>query len=144
MNIVLASQNFKNRYGFTTHPNSVKFENWATTKVFSLTTLFPTVRKSEIHYIDLSTKSTFIGGIEEFNDLDLFQNKLDELQKKVPAKIIAGGYLEKKESYTLQIFIEENKDSRKEKYTSDSIFGYQKTPLRNVFEYTINNFGKDI
>jgi hypothetical protein len=108
MNTTLASQNFKNKYGFTIHPNSAKFKNWTETEFFSLTTLFPTLQKSKIHHIDLSTKSTFIGRVEEFNDLDLFQKKLATLQKKVPTKIIAGGYLEKRALYTSDIYKREN------------------------------------
>tara|TARA_B110000090_G_scaffold157738_1_gene173540 strand:+ start:6172 stop:6939 length:768 start_codon:yes stop_codon:yes gene_type:complete len=110
MNTALASQNFKNRYGFTIHPNSAKFENWASNQVFSLTTLFPTVQKSKIHHIDLSTTSEFIGGIEEFNDLDFFQKKLEKLQKEVPTKIITGGYLEKRALYTSDIYKRESEN----------------------------------
>ena len=110
MNTALAFQNFKNKYGFTIHPNSIKFKYWAKSKLFSLTTLFPTVHKNEIHHIDLSTTSRFISGIEEFNDLDFFQKKLEELQKKVPNKIIAGGYLEKRALYTSDIYKRESKN----------------------------------
>ena len=104
MNTARAFQNFKNKYGYTIHPNSAKFKQWAATETFSLTTLFPTVNKNEIHQIDLSTSSAFIGGIEEFNDLAFFQKKLEALQKKVPTKIIAGGYLEKRALYTSAIY----------------------------------------
>ena len=104
MNTARAFQNFKNKYGYTIHPNSAKFKQWAATETFSLITLFPTVNKNEIHQIDLSTSSAFIGGIEEFNDLAFFQKKLEALQKKVPTKIIAGGYLEKRALYTSAIY----------------------------------------
>ena len=104
MDTALAFQNFKNKYGFIIHPNATKFKNWAATEFFSLKTLFPTVHKNEIHHIDLSTSSAFIGGIEEFNDLAFFQKKLEALQKKVPTKIIAGGYLEKRALYTSDIY----------------------------------------
>jgi murein DD-endopeptidase MepM/ murein hydrolase activator NlpD len=104
MNTARAFQNFKNKYGYTIHPNSAKFKQWAATETFSLATLFPTVNKNEIHQIDLSTSSAFIGGIEEFNDLAFFQKKLEALQKKVPTKIIAGGYLEKRRLYTSAIY----------------------------------------
>ncbi|MDG1245491.1 MAG: peptidoglycan DD-metalloendopeptidase family protein [Polaribacter sp.] len=104
MDTALAFQNFKNKYGYTVHPNSAKFKQWAANEFFSLTTLFPTVNKNEIHQIDLSTSSAFIGGIEEFNDLAFFQKKLEALQKRVPTKIIAGGYLEKRALYTSDIY----------------------------------------
>jgi len=45
MDTALAFQNFKNKYGYTIHPNSAKFKQWAANEFFSLTTLFPTVQK---------------------------------------------------------------------------------------------------
>jgi murein DD-endopeptidase MepM/ murein hydrolase activator NlpD len=108
MKLSAAHQNFENKYGFTIHPNQTKFKEWAAVNTFSLASLFPTINKNEIHHIDLSIKSSFIGGKEEFNNISFFQNKIDELQKKVPNKIIAGGYLEKRALYTSDIYIHEN------------------------------------
>ena len=82
MDTALAFQNFKNKYGFIIHPNATKFKNWAATEFFSLKTLFPTVHKNEIHHIDLSTSSAFIGGIEEFNDLAFFSKKTGSTAKE--------------------------------------------------------------
>lgn len=88
MNTARAFQNFKNKYGYTIHPNSAKFKQWAATETFSLTTLFPTVNKNEIHQIDLSTSSAFIGGIEEFNDLAFFQKNWKHSKKRFPQKLL--------------------------------------------------------
>jgi len=107
MKLSQAHQRFKNKYGFTKHPNLTTFENWASAQTFSLKSLFPTIHKNEIHHIDLSVTSDFIHGEEEFNDLQFLENKLEELQRKVPTKIIAGGYLEKRALYTSDIYIRE-------------------------------------
>ncbi|MBT8310301.1 MAG: aminotransferase class III-fold pyridoxal phosphate-dependent enzyme, partial [Flavobacteriaceae bacterium] len=48
----------------------------------------------------LSVSSTWIGHQEDFNDLELFQFKINKLQKEVPDKILAGGYLEPRPLYT--------------------------------------------
>lgn len=91
---------FRNACGYPAHPHQEKFEQWASKNEFKLTDLFPSVHKTEIHPIDLSISSTWIGHQHEFNDLDLFQFKISQLQKEVPTKIIAGGYLEPRPIYT--------------------------------------------
>jgi murein DD-endopeptidase MepM/ murein hydrolase activator NlpD len=97
----------------TEHQHLKKFKNWAKNNTFSLKTLFPTINKIEIHLIDLSVTSNFIGGKKEFNNIDFFQNKIDELQKKVPNKIIAGGYLEKRALYTSDIYSNKNSSEKR-------------------------------
>lgn len=91
---------FRKVCGFTAHPNQKKFENWANEHEFSLKRLFPTIAKKEVVNLDLSVSSTWLGHQSEFNNLDLFQFKIDQLQKEHPKKIIAGGYLEPRPLYT--------------------------------------------
>ncbi|PQJ82662.1 aminotransferase class III-fold pyridoxal phosphate-dependent enzyme [Polaribacter glomeratus] len=91
---------FRNTCGFNAHPDQEKFEKWSKEHPFSLTQLFPTINKKEIHHLDLSVSSTFVGHQKEFNNLDLFQFKIEQLQKEVPTKILAGGYLEPRNLYT--------------------------------------------
>ena len=95
-----AEYSFRAACGFIAHPNQEKFENWATNNTFSHAELFPTINKNEIQHIDLSVSSLWVGHQQEFNDLDLLQFKIDQLQKEVPTKIIAGGYLEPRALYT--------------------------------------------
>ncbi|QTE22055.1 aminotransferase class III-fold pyridoxal phosphate-dependent enzyme [Polaribacter cellanae] len=95
-----AHYSFRNACGFSAHPNKHKFENWAKKQDFSLAELFPTINKNKIEHLDLSVSSSWIGHQKEFNDLDLFQFKIEQLQKQVPTKIIAGGYLEPRSLYT--------------------------------------------
>ena len=91
---------FRNACEFNAHPNQEKLENWAKQHTFSLTQLFPTIHRKEIHHLDLSVSSPFVGHQNDFNNLDLFQFKIEQLQKEVPTKILAGGYLEPRNLYT--------------------------------------------
>jgi 4-aminobutyrate aminotransferase-like enzyme/Ser/Thr protein kinase RdoA (MazF antagonist) len=91
---------FRNACDFQAHPNQEKFKNWAKEHTFSLSELFPTTKRNEMHHLDLSVSSTFIGHQKEFNNLDVFQFKIEQLQKEIPNKIISGGYLEPRNLYT--------------------------------------------
>jgi 4-aminobutyrate aminotransferase-like enzyme/Ser/Thr protein kinase RdoA (MazF antagonist) len=82
------------------HPNQNKFNNWAKKNKFSVTDLFPSIKKNEFHKIDLSVGSKWIGGRKEIEDLDFFQFKIEKLQKEYPKKIISGGYLEPRSIYS--------------------------------------------
>lgn len=82
------------------HSNQTKFITWLKENNFKLFHLFPTINKNKIHLLDLSTTSTWVGKKEEFNNILLFQQKIDTLQTKHPDKIIAGGYLEPRKLYT--------------------------------------------
>lgn len=95
-----AYHSFRIACGFTGHPNEEKFNNWSSQQRFHLSDLFPTVCKVDVHHLDLSVSSKWIGHQSNFNDLDLFQFKIEQLQKENPTKIIAGGYLEPRPIYT--------------------------------------------
>jgi 4-aminobutyrate aminotransferase-like enzyme/Ser/Thr protein kinase RdoA (MazF antagonist) len=96
----LAEYSFRNSCGYTPHPQQKQFENWVNKNEFNLSNLFPLVNKDNVYPIDLSVSSKWIGHQNDFNNLDLFQFKLDQLQKTIPNKIIAGGYLEPRPIYT--------------------------------------------
>ena len=95
-----AHYSFRAACGFTAHPNQRPFEEWAATHHFQLTDLFPTIQRNDVHHLDLSVSSTWIGHQQDFNNLDAFQFKIEQLQKQVPDKLIAGGYLEPRPIYT--------------------------------------------
>ncbi|OIQ41769.1 MAG: peptidase M23 [Bacteroidetes bacterium MedPE-SWsnd-G1] len=95
-----ALYSFRITCGFSAHPKEKEFQNWAATTSINTSELFPNIHKNEIHLLDLSVSSKWIGHQEEFNDLDLFQFKIDRLQKQHPNKLIAGGYLEPRPIYT--------------------------------------------
>lgn len=100
INADFAHYSFREVCGFSAHPNEEKFAQWAAENTFSLEALFPTVQRKEVQLLDLSVSSKWIGHRSDFNNLDLFQFKIDQLQKEHPNKIIAGGYLEPRPIYT--------------------------------------------
>ncbi|MDD3722214.1 MAG: aminotransferase class III-fold pyridoxal phosphate-dependent enzyme [Lutibacter sp.] len=99
-----AHYSFREVCGFAAHPNQQKFSNWAAQNDFSLIDLFPTIKKNEIQQLDLSVSSKWIGHQQDFNDLELFEYKINKLQSQHPTKIIAGGYLEPRPLYTSSAF----------------------------------------
>jgi len=94
-----AHYSFRQACDYTAHPNEVLFKNWASKHTFYHSDLFPTINKNDIHRIDWSVSSTWLGHFEEFNNLELSQFKIDQLQKQVPNAILAGGYLEPRPIY---------------------------------------------
>jgi len=82
------------------HSNEAKFITWIKENNFKLSHLFPTINKNKVHLLDLSTTNVWVGQKEEFNNIPLFQQKIDTLQVIHPDKIIAGGYLEPRKLYT--------------------------------------------
>ena len=95
-----ATYSFRQACGFTAHPNEETFVEWTKNSTLKLSDLFPSIAKDIVHPIDLSVSSKWIGHQEEFNDLELCEFKIDRLQKTVPNKILAGGYLEPRILYT--------------------------------------------
>ncbi len=95
-----AHYSFRNACGFNPHPNQDKFTNWAKAHSLEVSKLFPTIGRNDTKHLDLSVSSTWIGHQQDFNDLDLFQFKINKLQVTHPNKIIAGGYLEPRAIYT--------------------------------------------
>lgn len=134
METLKAQQIFKDKYSFTKHPNTEKFKKWAAENTFSLETLFPSVAKTQIHHLDLSSNTHFIGGKKEFNDLSFFENKLNLLQKKVPNHIIAGGYLEKRALYTSDIYKRANTSEQRNIHLGIDFWLPQNTPIHALLD----------
>ena len=89
-----AHYSFRNCCGYSAHPNTKAFADWALKNPSNFTDLFPTTNFKGAQHLDLSVSSLWIGTQAEFNNLDLFEFKIDQLQKQQPTKIIAGGYQE--------------------------------------------------
>ena len=89
-----AYYSFRKACGLNSHPHQKKFFEWTTENQFSINDLFPNIKQNEFYNIDLSVGSKWIGSRNEIEDLDLFQYKIEKLQKENPNKIITGGYLE--------------------------------------------------
>ncbi|MEJ1222409.1 aminotransferase class III-fold pyridoxal phosphate-dependent enzyme [Sediminicola sp. 1XM1-17] len=95
-----AHYSFRAVCGFSAHPNEEEFSKWANQQSFYLENLFPSIKSNEVHHLDLSVSSTWIGHEKDFNDLDYFQFKINRLQGQQPTKTLAGGYLEPRPIYT--------------------------------------------
>ena len=91
---------FRKVCGYDAHPNTFKFQDWARKNDFKVTNLFPSAGSNNFHHIDMGVSSKWIGHQSDFNDLDLFQFKMDKLQAEHPNQVIAGGYLEPRPLYT--------------------------------------------
>lgn len=91
---------FRKACGYAAHPQTKIFKQWAKKQNLLLTNLFPSIDKNMAKLLDLSVGSEWVGHVEEFNDLEFFQFKINRLQKENPTKILAGGYLEPRALYT--------------------------------------------
>jgi len=104
----VAEYSFRNSCGFEAHPNKLEFKAWAKKNTFTLSELFPSeTSKTAIDLLDLKNSSTWIGSKHEFNDLDLFEFKINQRQKQHPTKFIANGYLEPRPIYTSKAYDKE-------------------------------------
>jgi 4-aminobutyrate aminotransferase-like enzyme/Ser/Thr protein kinase RdoA (MazF antagonist) len=90
---------FRYACGYHPHPNEDQFKAFAKNQDFSVKDLFPSIGRNELKHLDLSVSSSWIGHPSEYNDLDLFQFKIEQLQKTCPDQILAGGYLEPRSIY---------------------------------------------
>ena len=100
INSEFAYYSFRNACNFDSHPKKINFQKWAKENKFSISDLFPDIKSNSFYKIDLSVESSWIGGKNEIEDLDIFQFKIEKLQKKNPNKVLSGGYLEPRSIYT--------------------------------------------
>ncbi len=136
VSIDFAHFSFREACGFNAHPKANKFNDWLAANSFSLEKIFPTVKSNGVFPLDLSVSSLWIGHQGEFNDLDLFQFKIDRLQKDHPTKIIAGGYLEPRPLYTSSAYDKIGNNGR-EKRTIHLGIDYwlpAQTPVHALFD----------
>lgn len=111
-----AYYSFRKACGFSAHPEEGKFKYWASGIKIGTDQLFPTKKAQECTFIDLSVSSKWLGHLSEFPDFELFQFKINKLQKKHPQAIIAGGYLEPRLVYNTAAY-QKNGNERKENRT---------------------------
>ena len=104
INSEFAYYSFRKSCNLNAHPDCNKFYKWVRNKKFTAKDLFPTIQKKEFLKVDLSVGSEWIGGKNEVEDLDIFQFKINKLQKENSKKIIAGGYLEPRSIYTSESY----------------------------------------
>jgi 4-aminobutyrate aminotransferase-like enzyme/Ser/Thr protein kinase RdoA (MazF antagonist)/murein DD-endopeptidase MepM/ murein hydrolase activator NlpD len=142
-----ATYSFREACGFTAHPKENQFITWAKKQTINLKNLFPTINYTEILPLDLSVSSSWIGHQDDFDNLDLFQFKIKQLQQQNPNKCIAGGYLEPRSIYTSKAYDKignQGKESRSIHLGID-FWLPQQTPVHALFdgkiEISINDAG---
>ncbi|SEC94554.1 4-aminobutyrate aminotransferase [Tenacibaculum sp. MAR_2009_124] len=91
---------FRNACGFSGHPNETKVKDWLSEQQVDISTIFPTIESKGFFPLNLGIDSLWLGNYSKFNDLDVFDFKINQLQKEHPNKMIAGGYLEPRALYT--------------------------------------------
>jgi 4-aminobutyrate aminotransferase-like enzyme/Ser/Thr protein kinase RdoA (MazF antagonist) len=136
LSAAFAHFSFRLACGFNSHPNQEKFNNWARKNSFKVSELFPAANSNEIQHIDLSVSSKWVGHLKDFNDLDYFQFKINQLQKQYPNKVIAGGYLEPRPIYTSSAYDKignHGKESRTIHLGTDFWLPV-KTPVHAIFD----------
>ena len=107
---------FRNACGYTAHPNEEKFASWASEVNIGLDQLFPTKNTQDSVRIDLSVSSKWLGHLSEFANFELFDFKINQLQKKHPNAIIGGGYIEPRLVYNTEAY-QKNGNEKKESRT---------------------------
>ena len=95
-----AYYSFRKACGLPAHPNLTAFKEMAAQSAFDFKNVFPTTDFDGAQHLDLSVSSLWLGTESEFNDLELFEFRINQLQKQKPNKIIAGGYQEPRPLYT--------------------------------------------
>ncbi|MAP55341.1 aminotransferase class III-fold pyridoxal phosphate-dependent enzyme [Altibacter sp.] len=98
---------FRSSCDLPVHPGLANFNAWISSRSFSFSDLFPSEAKEKALLLDLKVSSNWMGSQEEFNNLDLFQYRIDQLQKEHPNALIAGGYCEPRPLYTASSYDKE-------------------------------------
>lgn len=135
---------FRNACDYPANPSEESFKNWIQTKSFSFSELFPSEAKEDIQLLDLKVSSTWMGSKAAFNNLDLFQFKIEQLQKQHPKKLIAGGYCEPRPLYTAASFDKEGNNGPESRTIHLGIDFWlpEQTPVHSLFDgeiYTATN-----
>lgn len=131
-----AHYSFRVACGLPAHPDTEKFNKWALKHQFNVSDLFPTAPSNEFKHIDLSVSSTWMGHEKEFNDLDLFQFKIDKLQAENPNKVLAGGYLEPRPIYTSTAYDKVGNNGRESRtiHLGIDFWFHANTPVHALFD----------
>lgn len=102
-----AEFSFRNACGFPAHPNELAFANWTEEQTVNFSDLFPTEKKEAIYLLDMKPSSRWMGSRNEFNNIELFEYKINQLQKENLTRLIANGYLEPRPVYTSSAYDKE-------------------------------------
>jgi len=134
-----ATYRFREACGFDPHPEYNFFYKWSKGEEISIGELFPSIGKIEVKHLDLSVSSSWVGLKEEFNDPDIFQFKINQLQKENKNKIIAGGYLEPRPLYTSDAYDKIGNDGLEKRCIHLGIDFWipEETPVHALYDGTV-------
>ena len=136
INLNLVHFTFRSASGFTPHPQEDIFNNWASKRKFILSDFFPTLNFHNIHLVDLSVSSTFIGNESEYNNNDLLYLKFKRLEIENPESLILGGYLETRPIYITNAFKKEGNNGPEYRSTHLGLDFWIEplTPIHSIFD----------
>lgn len=95
---------FREVCGYEPHPHNEAFRAWIEEQGFSLSTIFPETTVDHLVPLDLSPESAWLEGMPDGQDLDRFDEQIQQLQAENPGGLIAGGYLEPRKLYTTSAY----------------------------------------
>jgi len=99
-----AKATFRSACGYTPQENEVEVRKWLEQQTVSLKNFFPQLGLSSVHTIDMSVSSTWLGHEFEYSDLELSAFKIEQLRRKHPDNLIAGGYQEVRPFYSTDAY----------------------------------------
>lgn len=135
----LAYYSFRETCGFAPHPNEKRFTKWAIKQSVSIKDLFPDTEYENIHLVDMSVESTWLGNDSEYSDNDTLALKLRQLKQENSSTLIAGGYLETRPFYFTDSYkIEGNKGPEYRSVHLGTDFWVEaQTPVHALFNGTV-------
>lgn len=105
-----AHYSFRAACGLTPVPHQKAFEAWAKEQEKSIHHLFPTLGFNQVHRLDLSVGSLFLGNYADYQSTPAFISKINQLQATNPSMLLAGGYLEPRPLYSTKAYQIEGND----------------------------------
>ncbi|MDC1491994.1 aminotransferase class III-fold pyridoxal phosphate-dependent enzyme [Flavobacteriaceae bacterium] len=140
-----AYYNFRNACDLTPHPKQVNFTDWIINHKISILELFPFINKNKFLKLDLSVSSEWLGLSENFENLDIFENKINYLQQQNNDKIISGGYLEPRQLYNTKNYERESNNGVENRTIHLGIDFWVKkdTEIINLFDGVIDTISID-
>ncbi len=103
-----AHYSFRHACGFNVHPTGEAIVEEIKSMGNQLLHMFPEQQTHEIHGVDMSIGSRFLGHSEEFNNNETLQYKLNKLQQEQAGKMLVGGYLEARPIYATEAYTYES------------------------------------
>lgn len=98
---------FRSGLGLNAHPNEDTVKKWLLGQRINLSTLFPTIGLTLTSQPDMGIGSTFLGHRIDFDNNEVFWQKIKEWNKKHPDTIPSNGYMEIRPFYSTETYKKE-------------------------------------